>query len=60
MYSYGSKSANMDYMKAIPIFILRGAFVVARFDNQGNAKAFTQWNGQQDLAPRFVFIGVLI
>lgn len=22
----------------------RGAFVVARFDNQGNAKAFLQWN----------------
>ena len=53
-------SASMGCMTAIPIFILRGAFVVARFDNQGNAKAFTQWNGQQDLAPRFVFIGVLI
>jgi hypothetical protein len=28
--------------------IVRGAFCVARFDNQGNAKAFMQWNGQQD------------
>ena len=28
--------------------ILRGGFRVARFDNQGNAKAFTQWNGRQD------------
>jgi hypothetical protein len=52
-------SASMGCMTAIPIFILRGAFVVARFDNQGNAKAFTQWNGQQDLAPRFVFIDVM-
>ena len=41
-------SVCTDNMKAITIFILRGAFVVARFDNQGNAKAFTQWNGQQD------------
>jgi len=28
--------------------ILRGAFCVVRFDLPGNAKAFTQWNGQQD------------
>ena len=35
-------------MKAIPIFILRGAFVVARFYEQGNARAFRPWNGQQD------------
>ena len=41
-------SANVDYMKAFPIYILRGAFDVARFDEQGNAKAFTLWNGQQD------------
>ena len=26
----------------------RGAFDVARFDNLGNAKAFTQWNERQD------------
>lgn len=26
----------------------RGAFDVARFDEQGNARAFTLWNGQQD------------
>lgn len=26
----------------------RGVFVVARFDNQGNAKAFLQWNECQD------------
>ncbi len=25
----------------------RGVFGVARFDRQGNAKAFTSWNGQQ-------------
>lgn len=30
----------------------RGAFDVARFDRQGNARAFTSWNGQQELAPR--------
>ena len=28
-------------------YITRGAFGVARFDNQGNAKAFMAWNGQQ-------------
>lgn len=26
--------------------ITRGAFDVARFDEQGNAKAFRMWNGQ--------------
>ena len=26
---------------------LRGAFDVARFDNLGNARAFTAWNEQQ-------------
>ena len=26
----------------------RGAFDVARFDEQGNARAFTLWNGQQN------------
>jgi hypothetical protein len=25
----------------------RGAFSVARFDNQGNARAFTSWNERQ-------------
>ena len=40
--------ADVDCMKAFPIYILRGAFCVARFDEQGNAKAFTLWNGQQD------------
>ena len=48
VYPYDSKSADMDYIMVVPIYILRGAFVVARFDNQGNAKAFTQWNGQLD------------
>ena len=27
---------------------IRGAFSVARFDRQGNAKAFESWNEQQD------------
>lgn len=48
VYPCGSMSANADCMKAFPIYILRGAFDVARFDEQGNAKAFTLWNGQQD------------
>ena len=26
----------------------RGAFSVARFDYQGNARAFTSWTGHQD------------
>ena len=26
----------------------RGAFDVARFDEQGNARAFTLWNERQD------------
>ena len=51
-------SANADCMKAFPIYILRGAFDVARFDEQGNAKAFTLWNGQQDWLHVFMFIGV--
>ena len=32
---------------AIPIFILRGAFCVARFDWQGNAKASTRGTGDR-------------
>ena len=33
----------------------RGAVRVARFDEQGNAKAYRLWNEQQELAPRFFF-----
>ena len=32
----------------------RGAFGIARFDKQGNAKAFMKWNGRKS-APRFLF-----
>ena len=32
--------------------IIRGAFSVARFDKQGNAKDLTAWNGWQGLALR--------
>ena len=36
---------------------IRGAFSVARFDRQGNAKAFESWNEQQDwLHVFFVFV----
>ena len=30
------------------IYILRGAFSVARLDGQGNARAFRMWNRAQD------------
>ncbi|AVM58236.1 hypothetical protein C3V43_11095 [Bacteroides heparinolyticus] len=33
----------------------RGAFDVARFDEQGNARAFTLWNGQQDWLHVFMY-----
>lgn len=32
-----------------------GAFDVARFDKQGNAKVFTSWNEQQGSAPRLFY-----
>ena len=41
-------SAIVDCMKVFPIYILRGAFCVARFYEQGNARAFRPWNGRQD------------
>ena len=34
----------------------RGAFSVARFDRQGNAKALIAWNGQQSGSTLFVCI----
>ena len=34
----------------------RGAFDVARFDKQGNARAFESWNGQQGSAPRLFIV----
>ena len=38
----------------------RGAFDVARFDNLGNAKAFTQWNERQDWLHVFLCLYVLL
>ena len=38
----------------------RGAFGVARFDNLGNAKAFTQWNERQDWLHVFLCLYVLL
>lgn len=34
-----------------------GLIRVARFDEQGNAKAFRMWNERQELAPRFFRMG---
>ena len=39
----------------IYIYIIRGAFDVARFDNPGNAKALTRGTSDR-LAPRFLFV----
>ena len=44
------------FVMSIVVYIpLVGLFRVARFDEQGNAKAYTLWNERQELAPRFFF-----
>ena len=37
-------------------YIIRGAFGVARFDNPGNARAYTQWNEQKVRLHVFRFV----
>ena len=56
------KSLKLDSQRcvllsmSIVVYIpLVGLFRVARFDEQGNAKAYTLWNERQELAPRFFF-----
>ena len=48
----------MDDMKANTIYILRGAFVVARFDKLGNAKASTRGTGNRTGSTFFMSTGV--
>ena len=45
-------------MRAIPIYILRGAFVVARFDKLGNAKASTRGTGNRTGSTFFMLLDV--
>lgn len=51
MYVYISlivlSSNRQDFKGVLYLYVYRGAFVVARFDNQGNAKAYLRWNEQQ-------------
>ena len=52
MYSHNCTQSSAS----ITVYIhLVGLIRVARFDEQGNAKAYTLWNERQELAPRFFF-----
>ena len=51
-YSHNCTQLSVRVIAYIPLV---GLIRVARFDEQGNAKALTLWNEQQELAPRFFF-----
>ena len=56
-YIQSSLHSRRDAIDRCDIYMhRRGAFDVARFDEQGNARAFRMWNEQQGSAPRFLYM----
>lgn len=56
LYIHSSHSNFVARVGDMLYIHLRGAFSVARFDNLGNAKAFTPWNEHQTGSTFFIFV----